>query len=289
MPETLPPLREVIADAGLSARKSLGQHFLFDMNLNRRIARAVPGLEGAVAFEVGPGPGGLTRALLEEGAGKVVAVEADARCEPALDQLARAYPNRFSYKLADALACDEARLLSSERKPVHVVANLPYNVGSQLLVKWLTAEAWPPWYRSLTLMFQKEVATRIVATPGGKAYSRLSVLTQWRATACKLFDVPAAAFTPPPKVASSVVQIIPGPPCVEGVEVGDLARVLAAAFGKRRKMLRRALDGLVDDQAALLSEVGLDGRLRAESLTPEDFCRLAKAYRQMLGPSGETQ
>ncbi|MCG8503645.1 MAG: 16S rRNA (adenine(1518)-N(6)/adenine(1519)-N(6))-dimethyltransferase RsmA [Sphingomonadales bacterium] len=282
MPEALPPLREVIADAGLSARKSLGQHFLFDMNLNRRIARAVPGLKGAVAFEVGPGPGGLTRALLEEGAGKVVAVEADPRCEPALDQLARAFPNRFSYRLADALACDEARLLSSESGPVHVVANLPYNVGSPLLVKWLTAEAWPPWYRSLTLMFQKEVATRIVAAPGGKAYGRLSVLAQWRAEARKLFDVPAAAFTPPPKVASSVIQIVPGPPCVEGVNVGDLVRILAAAFGKRRKMLRRALADLVEDAETLLSQAGLDGRRRAESLTPEEFCVLAKA----LGPAG---
>ena len=282
MPEALPPLREVIADAGLSARKSLGQHFLFDMNLNRRIARAVPGLEGAVAFEVGPGPGGLTRALLEEGAGKVVAVEADPRCEAALDQLARAFPNRFSYRLADALACDEARLLSSESGPVHVVANLPYNVGSPLLVKWLTAEAWPPWYRSLTLMFQKEVATRIVAAPGGKAYGRLSVLAQWRANARKLFDVPAAAFTPPPKVASSVIQIVPGPPCVEGVNVGDLVRILAAAFGKRRKMLRRALAGLVEDAETLLLQAGLDGRRRAESLTPEEFCGLAKA----LGPTG---
>src|ERR1700742_695917 len=204
-PDPLPPLREVIARHGLAPKKSLGQNFLFDLNLTRRIARAAGPLD--VVYEVGPGPGGLTRALLEEGAARVVAVERDARCLPALAEIAAVYPGRLEVVEADALALDETALFA--REPVRVAANLPYNVGTALLVKWLTAPAWPPFWQSLTLMFQREVAERIVAAPGTGAYGRLSVLAQWRARAKILFDLSPRAFTPPPKVTSAILRVEP--------------------------------------------------------------------------------
>jgi 16S rRNA (adenine1518-N6/adenine1519-N6)-dimethyltransferase len=204
-PDGLPPLREVIAQLGLSARKSLGQNFLFDLNLTRRIARAAGPLTGRTVVEVGPGPGGLTRAMLSEGAARVIAVERDKRCLPALAEISAAHPNRLTVVNADALECDEAALVGSGERAV-VIANLPYNVATPLLIKWLTASPWPPWYESLTLMFQREVAERIVAASGTSAYGRLSVISQWRTAPKIVFDVHRSAFTPPPKITSTVVR-----------------------------------------------------------------------------------
>ncbi len=275
--DPLPPLREVIARHGLSARKGLGQHFLFDLNLTRRIARAAAPLEGHVIVEVGPGPGGLTRALLMEGAGHVVAIERDARCRDALAEIAAAYPGRLSVVEADALRVHEPDLIPEawRGKPVKVVANLPYNVGTPLLVRWLTAEPWPPWYESLTLMLQKEVVDRLVATPGSRTFGRLGVLAQWRADAASLFDVDPRAFVPPPQVTSAIVQILPGPP--QGTCTGHhLEQVTAAAFGQRRKMLRSALKTLMPAPEVLLAAAGLDPTARAETLSIGDFCRLAE-------------
>lgn len=283
MPEAdpLPPLREVIAGLGLRARKSFGQNFLLDLNLTGRIARAAGPLEDAAVYEVGPGPGGLTRALLAAGAARVVAVERDARCLPALEQIAGHHPGRLAFHQADALTVSEPDLLAGENRPVKVVANLPYNVGTPLLIKWLTAEPWPPWYASLTLLFQREVAERLVARPGTKAYGRLSVLAQWRASVALAFDIPARAFTPAPKVTSTVVHLKPGKPVIEGVETGALEAVAAAAFGQRRKMLRTSLKGLTGDPIGLLAEAGLAPTLRAEAVPVEGFGRLARAYQAL--------
>ena len=267
----LPPLREVIAAHGLSAKKSLGQNFLLDTNLLDRIARIPGGLDGALVYEVGPGPGGLTRALLRAGA-HVVAIERDDRALPALTELAEAAEGRLHIVAGDAMAQDEAALLGA---PAHIVANLPYNIGTALLVRWLTTEHWPPWWLSCTLMFQKEVAQRIVARPGSEAYGRLSVLAQWRNTAKIALELPARAFTPPPKVASAVVHIVPGKP-LRDAPIRAVEAVTAAAFGQRRKMLRASLKSLPGGLAAL-DACGIDGSRRAETLSVAEFVDLAAA------------
>jgi 16S rRNA (adenine1518-N6/adenine1519-N6)-dimethyltransferase len=275
----LPPLREVIAALGLSARRSLGQNFLFDLNLTRRIARAAGPLAGRTVLEVGPGPGGLTRALLAEGAARVVAIERDERCLPALDEVSRAYGGRLSVVSADALEADERALTAGVR--AIVVANLPYNVATPLLVKWLTADPWPPWYESLTLMFQREVAERIVARPGTSAYGRLSVISQWRTTPRILFDVHRSAFTPPPKVTSSIVRFELSSPRGDA-SPALLERATAAAFGQRRKMLRSSLKTLGAFSDALIAETGLDPTARAEEIPVEGFTALARALGRHL-------
>lgn len=269
----LPPLREVIARYDLGAKKSLGQNFLFDLNLTRRIARSAAPLEGFTIVEVGPGPGGLTRALLMEGAERVVAVERDARTLPALAEISAAYISRLSVIAEDALAINWSAAVSG---PAKIVANLPYNIATTLLTGWLAQGAWPPWFSSLTLMFQKEVAERIVAKPGGKDYGRLSVLCQWRCEVKKLFDVNRSAFTPAPKVTSSVVQLVPRRILDISCDVKDLEQVTAAAFGQRRKMLRSSLRGAFESPEAVLASLGINPELRAEQLQVNDFARLAK-------------
>ncbi len=269
----LPPLREVIARYDLGANKRLGQNFLFDLNLTRRIARSAAPLEGFTIVEVGPGPGGLTRALLMEGAARVVAIERDERTLPALAEISAVYANRLSVIADDALAIIWPEVVSG---PAKIVANLPYNVATTLLTGWLTQGAWPPWFASLTLMFQKEVAERIVAKPGGKDYGRLSVLCQWRCEVKKLFDVNRSAFTPAPKVTSTIVQFIPKQLFEVSCEVKDLEKVTSAAFGQRRKMLRSSLRGAFDTPEATLAELGINPELRAEQLQVNDFARLAK-------------
>ena len=271
--EDLPPLREVIAAYGLAARRSLGQNFLLDLNLTRRIARAGGPLQGAHVIEIGPGPGGLTRALLLEGAAHVTAIERDSRALPALAEIAAAAPGRLTVVEGDALAA-EYRALTAGRA-TRIVANLPYNIATPLLVGWLSVEPWPPWWQSLTLMFQKEVAERIAAPAGGKAYGRLAVLAQWRAKAQLLFDVPGRAFTPPPKVTSAVVRIEPRPDA-EPLPVSALERVTAAAFGQRRKMLRASLRSLWSDPEPMLREAGIEPTLRAEQVGVDGFLRLAR-------------
>lgn len=272
--DALPPLREVIRAHGLAARKSLGQNFLLDLNLTARIARAAGPLEGVDVVEVGPGPGGLTRALLALGARKVIAIERDERCIAALHEVAAHYPDRLDVIAADALRVDMAAHL--ERKPARVIANLPYNIATALLVSWLTTEPWPPWYDALVLMFQREVAERIVAAPGTKSYGRLAVLAQWRAEPRILFDVAPSAFVPPPKVVSSVVKLMPRAtplPCATRA----LERVTAAAFGQRRKMLRQSLRTLSTDPLPLLAAAGLDPTARAETISVAGFVALAGA------------
>lgn len=273
-PDVLPPLRAVIAEHGLSARKSLGQNFLLDLNLTSKIARQAGDLSASDVLEIGPGPGGLTRGLLMEGARRVLAVEKDARCLPALAQVAEAYPGQLQVVNADALDIDAARLLTP---PIRIVANLPYNVGTELLVRWLTPPAWPPFWSSLTLMFQREVADRIVAAPGSKAYGRLAVLAQWRADARIAMTLPAAAFTPPPKVSSAVVHLDPLPEPRFPARAETLSRVVAAAFNQRRKMLRAALKGLAPDIEDRLRAVGIPPTERAEQVPLEGFCALARA------------
>ena len=273
-PDGLPPLREVIARHGLSARKSLGQNFLMDLNLTGRIARASGPLEGAVVAEIGPGPGGLTRALLAGGAARVIAVERDRRCLAALEEIAAHWAGRLEIVEGDALEVDLAARVTAAGGQGRIVANLPYNIGTELFTRWMTPEAWPPWWRSLTLMFQREVAERITAAPGSKAYGRLAVLAQWRAEARIRFEVPPRAFTPPPNVTSAVVHVVPTEPRAE-VPVRALERVTAAAFGQRRKMLRQSLKGLGGDAAPLLEAAGIDGTRRAETLTIDEFLALA--------------
>ncbi|GAB4349796.1 MAG: 16S rRNA (adenine(1518)-N(6)/adenine(1519)-N(6)) -dimethyltransferase RsmA [Oricola sp.] len=268
----LPPLRAVIETHGLAARKSLGQNFLLDLNLTGRIARAAGELEGRTVIEVGPGPGGLTRALLMHGARKVIVIERDTRCLPALEEIAAHYPGRLQIVEGDALKTDFAALAGGEK--VKIAANLPYNVGTQLLVGWLEAEPWPPYYESLTLMFQREVAERIVAGPGDAAYGRLGVLAGWRTVAKIQFDVPPQAFWPPPKVTSSVVRLEPRAETIPA-DGRRLSLVTQHAFGQRRKMLRQSLKPLGGQ--ALLDAAGIDGSRRAETLSIEEFCRLANA------------
>jgi 16S rRNA (adenine1518-N6/adenine1519-N6)-dimethyltransferase len=274
-PDGLPPLREVIRASGLIAKKSLGQNFLLDLNLTRRIARAAGPLEAATIVEVGPGPGGLTRALLLEGATKVIAIERDERCVPALQQIAAAYPGHLDIVAADAREVDYANLPLIP--PARLVANLPYSVGTPLLVGWLKTEPWPPWFDRLVLMFQREVADRIVAKPRTKDYGRLTVLSQWRTDPRILFTVPPSAFTPKPKVESAVVEFVPKempePPC----DVTQLEKVTAAAFGQRRKMLRASLRQITHDTEKLLERLGINPKARAEELPIGDFCRIANA------------
>lgn len=271
--DDLPPLREVIAAHGLSARKALGQNFLLDLNLTAKIARQAGDLSGADVLEVGPGPGGLTRGLLAEGARRVVAVEKDARCLPALEEIAAHYPGRLEVVHGDALAED---VLGRLQAPVRIVANLPYNVGTELLVRWLTPPEWPPVWESLTLMFQREVAERIVARPGGKAYGRLAILAQWRAEARIVMDLPPQAFVPPPKVSSAVVHLAALPAPRFEADAAVLSRVVAMAFGQRRKMLRASLKGLVPDLEDRLIAAGIAPTERAERVELEQFCALAR-------------
>jgi 16S rRNA (adenine1518-N6/adenine1519-N6)-dimethyltransferase len=271
--DSLPPLREVIATHGLSARKALGQNFLLDLNLTAKIARQAGDLTGCDVLEVGPGPGGLTRGLLAEGARRVVAVEKDARCLPALAEIAAAYPGRLAVLNADALALDWAAHLTP---PVKIVSNLPYNVGTELLVRWLTPPSWPPLWTSLTLMFQREVAERIVAPPGSEAYGRLAVLAQWRCDVRIAMTLPPEAFTPPPKVRSAVVHLQALPAPRYPADPAVLERVVAKAFNQRRKMLRAALRGLAPDIEDRIVAAGLKPTDRAEQVPIEGFCALAR-------------
>ena len=268
----LPPLREVIERHDLRARKSLGQNFLLDLNLTGKVARAAGELGGATVIEVGPGPGGLTRALLTHGAARVVAIERDERCLGALAEIAAHHPGRLEVISGDAMRTDFAALAAQAGGPVKIVANLPYNIGTELLLRWLTVPSWPPFWASMTLMFQKEVAQRIVARPGDDAYGRLGVLAGWRTRARIAFDLPPQAFTPPPKVTSSVVHIVPRETPLP-VEERKLARVTEAAFGQRRKMLRQSLKAIGGER--LLAEAGIDGTRRAETLSIEEFVALA--------------
>ena len=279
--DALPPLREVIAEYGLSAKKSLGQNFLLDFNLTRKIARASGPLDGAVVYEVGPGPGGLTRALIAEGAARVIVVERDRRCVPALEAVARAYPGKVEIFPDDAIDVDEYRLFAAYNVtlPIRVAANLPYNVSTPLLVKWLTAPRWPPFWASLTLMFQREVAERLVAAPGTSSFGRRSVLTQWHARPRILFDVDARAFTPAPNVTSSLVRIEPLVSPLGDARVADLERVTQALFGQRRKMLRQSLKQLSPDVDTLLAASGIDPRARPQDIGVPQFAALARAYR----------
>jgi 16S rRNA (adenine1518-N6/adenine1519-N6)-dimethyltransferase len=266
----LAPLRQVIARHGIGARRSLGQHFLLDLNLTQRIARAAGELAHVTVIEIGPGPGGLTRALLAAGAGRIFAIERDERCAGALGELADAYPGRLEVIMADALTVAAGRLGTAPRR---IVANLPYNVATPLLLGWLADIAA---FDRLILMFQKEVALRLTAAPGSRDYGRLSVIAQWLTEPKRLFDIPPQAFTPPPKVTSSVVELKPRPAPL-AADRRTLERVTAAAFGQRRKMLRHSLRALGGDPAALLEAVGIAGTARAEELTIAQFCALAAA------------
>ena len=276
-------MRDVIAAHGLAAKKSLGQNFLLDLNLTRRIARVAGPLEGETVYEIGPGPGGLTRALLAEGA-NVIAIERDERCLPALGEIAEAYPGRLEIISADALELDEAQLFRERNiaTPVRVAANLPYNVGTALLVKWLTGETWPPFWKSLTLMFQREVADRLTAKPGAEAYGRLSVLLQWRETAKMQFAINPRAFVPQPKVTSALVRIEPFTQPAAPARLSDLETVTAAAFGQRRKMLRQSLKTLAPDTEAFIRGAGLDPTSRPEQLSVTDFAALSCAYKTLV-------
>ncbi|MER9868027.1 16S rRNA (adenine(1518)-N(6)/adenine(1519)-N(6))-dimethyltransferase RsmA [Mesorhizobium sp. M0136] len=270
----LPALREVIERYGLQAKKALGQNFLLDLNLTSKIARTAGDLSDVTVIEVGPGPGGLTRALLLNGARRVVAIERDERCLAALAEIANHYPGRLEIVAGDALKTDFAALAKRSGGSVKIVANLPYNIGTELLIRWLTVTEWPPFYASMTLMFQREVAERIAASPGSEAYGRLGVLTGWRTEARIVFDVPPQAFTPPPKVTSSVVHLVPRASPLPA-EVKRLSRVTEAAFGQRRKMLRQSVKSLGGE--ALLTRAGIDPTRRAETLSVEEFVRLTNA------------
>ena len=271
--DDLPPLCDIIATHGLDAKKSLGQNFLLDLNLTSKIARLAGDISGHDVLEVGPGPGGLTRGLLAAGARRVVALEKDPRCMPALAQISAAYPGRLDVFNADALEFDMRGQLTG---PVRVVANLPYNVGTELLVRWLTPKEWPPFWNSLTLMFQKEVAERIIAKPGTKAYGRLGILAQWKSTPSVVMELPPEAFTPPPKVHSAVVHLealaeprFPAP-------AGLLSSTVAMAFNQRRKMLRSSLKSAAPDIEKALRDAGLEPTARAEEISLEGFCALAR-------------
>ena len=273
--DDLPPLREVIRKHGLTPKKSLGQNFLHDLNLTARIARAAEPLENITVVEIGPGPGGLTRALLTLGARRVIAVERDERALAALAEIAAHYPGRLDIVSGDALKIDVREQLAPER--ARIVANLPYNIGTVLLIQWLTAEPWPPWYESMVLMFQREVAERIVARVGDKAYGRLAVLAGWRTEAKILFDVAPTAFVPPPSVTSSVVRLVPNaePLACDAVA---LQRVTEAAFGQRRKMLRQSLKSLGVDTNVLLADAGIEPTARAEEIDVAGFVTLARTF-----------
>jgi 16S rRNA (adenine1518-N6/adenine1519-N6)-dimethyltransferase len=280
-PDGLPSLRHVIETHGLRAKKNLGQNFLLDLNITRKIARLCGDLTAKTILEVGPGPGGLTRALLLEGAARVVAIERDERCRPALDAIGAHYPDRLAVHFGDALEADWRDILKSSSGsvaipgPVTIAANLPYGIASLLLAGWLETEPWPPWFDKMVLMFQREVAERIVAEPGSKAYGRLSVLAQWRTSPRIVMNLPAEAFTPPPKVASAVVEFIPRRSPEPACSPKTLARVTQAAFGQRRKMLRQSLKTLTPMPELLLAKAGIDPTKRAEQLTVADFAKLA--------------
>lgn len=274
--DDLPPLRDVIRKHDLAAKKSLGQNFLLDLNLTARIARAAGPYDNDITIvEIGPGPGGLTRALLSAGAQRVIAIERDHRAIAALNEISDHYPGRLSVIEDDALTFDPRPLLQGKR--ARIVANLPYNIATPLLIAWLTTDPWPPWYDRMILMFQREVAERIAAAPGSKTYGRLSVLTQWRTAPRILFDISPKAFMPPPKVTSSVVEFLPRPdplPC----DRRALEKVAEAAFGQRRKMLRQSLKTLGRDPTPMLDEAGIAGTARAEEIPVEGFVRLARIY-----------
>jgi len=272
--DDLPPLREVIRRHGLFAKKSLGQNFLLDLNLTARVARAGGSLDGVTVVEVGPGPGGLTRALLAEGARRVIAIERDDRAINALQEIAARYPGRIDIVPGDALEFDARAHLGFER--ARVIANLPYNIATPLLIGWLS-ESWPPWYDSLVLMFQREVAERIIATSGSKAYGRLAVLAGWRTEAKIMFDVAPTAFVPPPKVTSSVVRLIPRAKPL-ACDANALQRVTEAAFGQRRKMLRQSLKSVGVDTLTLLAEACIEPTVRAEEIPVEGFVALANVF-----------
>ncbi len=276
--DNLPPLREVIATHQLSARKSLGQNFLLDLNLTAKIARQAGDLTGCDVLEIGPGPGGLTRGLLSEGARRVLAIEKDQRCLPALAEIAAAYPGQLEVINGDALEIDPLAHLTP---PIRIAANLPYNVGTELLVRWLTPQAWPPFWQSLTLMFQREVAERIVAKPGFKAYGRLAILAQWRADARIVLSLPPEAFTPPPKVSSAVVHLTALPEPRYPADAATLSRVVAAAFNQRRKMLRASLKGVSPEIEDHLTTAGIPPTERAEQVSLEAFCALARSLKSV--------
>ncbi|MPZ41282.1 MAG: 16S rRNA (adenine(1518)-N(6)/adenine(1519)-N(6))-dimethyltransferase RsmA [Rhizobiales bacterium] len=273
--DDLPPLREVIKQHDLRARKSLGQNFLLDLNLTARIARAAGPLDGVTVIEIGPGPGGLTRALLANGARRIVAIERDDRAIAALADIVARYPGRLEVVAADALAFDPQTRLDGA--PARIVANLPYNIATALLVGWLTTEPWPPWFDRLVLMFQREVAERITAAPGSKTYGRLSVLAGWRTEARILFDVAPSAFVPPPKVTSSLIELVPRHTPLPCASVA-LQKVTEAAFGQRRKMLRQSLKSLGRDPVPLLAAAQIDPTARAEDISVEGFVELARAF-----------
>jgi len=273
MIDQLPPLREVIAQHNLSAQKSLGQNFLLDLNLTSKIARQAGDLTQSDVLEIGPGPGGLTRGLLAEGARRVIAIEKDRRCIAALEDIQKAYPDRLEILEGDALSINPLERLTG---PVKVVANLPYNVGTELLIRWLTPTRWPPFWTNLTLMFQKEVAERIVAPVASKAYGRLALLSQWRTDANIVMNLPPSAFTPPPKVSSAVVHLTAlSAPRFEA-EAAVLEKTVAKAFNQRRKMLRSSLKGLTPDLEEKLNAAGISPTLRAEQVSLEQFCALAR-------------
>ena len=275
--DALPPLREVIATHDLKAQKSLGQNFLLDLNLTAKIARQVGDLANCDVLEIGPGPGGLTRGLLAEGARRVVAVEKDRRCIPALEDIASHHSGRLQVLEGDALAIDPMAHLNA---PIRVAANLPYNIGTELLVRWLTPPRWPPFWQSLTLMFQREVAERITAQPGSKAFGRLAILAQWRCTANIVLSLPPEAFTPPPKVSSAVVHLVALKEPKFPADAKTLERVVATAFNQRRKMLRSALKPLGGDIEDRLRAAGIAPTDRAENVPLEGFCALARALAQ---------
>ena len=274
MIDNLPPLRDVIATHELAAKKSLGQNFLLDLNLTAKIARLAGDVSQADVLEIGPGPGGLTRGLLSEGARRVLAIEKDPRCMPALAEIADAYPGRLQVINGDALDVNPLEHLT---KPIKIAANLPYNVGTELLVRWLTPPEWPPFWDSLTLMFQREVAQRIVATPGSKAYGRLALLAQWRSDPKIVMELPPEAFSPPPKVNSAVVHLTALPVSRYPANPGTLNKVVAAAFNQRRKMLRSALKSVSPDIEDYLVAAGIKPTERAEQVELEAFCALARA------------
>jgi 16S rRNA (adenine1518-N6/adenine1519-N6)-dimethyltransferase len=280
-PDGLPPLRDVIESCGLAADKKLGQNFILDFNITRRIARAAGPLTGKTVIEIGPGPGGLTRALFLEGAARVVVIERDERCRPVLDAIAAHYPGRLDVHFADATTLDWRQLAAGLGSKPIICANLPYNVATKLLIDWLEADPWPPWYQHMVLMFQKEVAERIVAEPPTKAYGRLAIISQWRTQPKLLFTLPPEAFVPPPKISSAVVGFVPRVDPQPACQVTTLGQVTAAAFGQRRKMLRQSLKALRSDPEVLLNAVGIDGTRRAETLTVADFARLALVHAKL--------
>ena len=271
----LPPLRDVISRYGLRAKKSYGQHFLLNLDMTSKIVRSAGDLSGSTVLEVGPGPGGLTRSLLSSGVERVIAIERDVRCLPALHEISSHYSGRLDVIEGDALEIDHSEVIgsSSSSGPIHIVSNLPYNVATLLFVKWLTSPVWPPFWSSMTLMFQREVASRIVSNVGDKSWGRLGILTSFRCTSKKLFDVDSRCFVPPPRVTSSVIHIRPRPESTD-VSLMDLERVTSLAFGQRRKMLRQSLKGVGGEN--LLSRVGIDGTRRAEQLSLDEFISLAR-------------